>query len=285
MKEVTIISGKGGTGKTSLLAAFAALSDRPVIADCDVDASNMHLILSPKKSSEFPIIGSQKAYIDPLRCTRCMKCQASCRFCAIDEELVVRNELCEGCAVCNYVCPEDAIDMLDFEAGSIVLANTRFGRFSYSKMKSGEEGSGKLVTAVRKQAREVAEKYGSNIILIDGPPGIGCPVIASIIGTNLALIVCEPTLSGLHDLKRVAALAMQMNVPVAVCVNKYDINESISCAIEDYCDMSSIPVLGKVPYDLEFVNAMVRGKCIMETRNDIKGIVAAIWDRAMAILF
>jgi len=284
MKEITIISGKGGTGKTSFIAAFAALSKGSVIADCDVDASNLHIILDPEDVKEEPIIGSFKASIDSKRCDLCGLCREKCRFSAIDEELRIHNELCEGCGVCEFVCPQEAISMNECEAGTLILSNTRFGWLSHVKMKSGEEGSGKLVTAVRKQARAVAGESGAETILVDGPPGIGCPVIASITGSDLAIIVCEPTLSGMHDLKRVNKLASQMKVPVAICINKSDINEEIKRQIEAYCKDMAIPILGEVPYNLDFVTSMVSGKSVVEIDSPIKGHMKGIWSGIIDML-
>jgi len=284
MKEITIVSGKGGTGKTSLLAAFTALSKDTVVADCDVDASNLHLLLEPEIIKERPIIGSLKADLDQEKCIKCDLCRQKCRFNAIDEDINIHPEICEGCGVCEFICPVDAIELVECEAGLLTISKTRFGKFSHVKMYSGEEGSGKLVTAVRKQARDIAESEGMDTILVDGPPGIGCPVIASLTGADLAVIVCETSLSGLHDLKRVNILAEKMDVPVAICINKSDVNNQIKSDIEAYASELSIPVLGEVPYSLDFVDSMLACKSIVEWDTPLRETVIDIWNNIEEML-
>ena len=213
MKELTIISGKGGTGKTSITAALASLVKKTVFADCDVDAADLHLILKPDIKKEMKFHGLKIATFDMNKCTDCKKCYKSCKFGAINEDISLNTELCEGCGVCSYVCPVNAIKMVDRESGFAYISKTRFGPMSHAILKTAEEASGKLVTVVRNNAKKIAEEKKFDLILIDGPPGIGCPVIASITGVDLVLIVTEPTLSGIHDLKRISDVACHFKIP------------------------------------------------------------------------
>jgi len=227
MKQLTVISGKGGTGKTSITAAFASIAKNAVLADCDVDAADLHLILKPiiKKTTDFH--GLNIAYIDKDRCIDCKKCYESCIFDAIDEEINFIRESCEGCSVCEYVCPADAITMKERDSGFAYISDTRFGPMAHAMLKTAEEASGKLVTMVRENAKKIAEEKNKNLIIIDGPPGIGCPVIASITGVDMVLIVTEPTLSAIHDLERILDVSHHFNIPAVVCINKCDVNNSI----------------------------------------------------------
>lgn len=278
MKEIVVISGKGGTGKTSFLASFAALSKNAIIADCDVDASNLHIILDPELIREESVFGSFEAEISKDLCTQCGLCLDACRFAAIDDDFNVAGELCEGCGVCELVCPANAVELNEKSAGMLKLSRSRFGYFSHVKMNSGEEGSGKLVTAVRDQARKIAKQNGIENILIDGPPGIGCPVIASTVNTDLAVIVTEPSLSGMHDLVRVHEMISGIGVPCAICINKYDINPDIANRIESFADSNSIPLVGKVPYSLDFVDSMLKAKSIVELESSpLKDNFKNIW--------
>jgi len=223
MKQLTIISGKGGTGKTSLTAAFASLADA-VLADCDVDASDLHLILKPDIKKKEIFHGMELASVDKSRCIDCKKCYESCRFGAIDEDINIIKESCEGCGVCEYVCPTDAIKMVERDSGYSYISETRFGPMSHAMLMTAEEASGELVAVVRENAKKLAEKYEKELIIIDGPPGIGCPVISSITGVDLVLIVTEPTLSAIHDLERILEVANHFDVPAVEGRNKYDIN-------------------------------------------------------------
>jgi len=219
VKELTVISGKGGTGKTSITAAFAALAKDAVFADCDVDAADLHLILKPSIKKTIKFQGLKIASIDKNICIDCKKCHDSCRFHAIDEDIQLINESCEGCGVCAYVCPVDAVTMVDRDSGYAYRSETRFGPMAHAVLHTAEEASGKLVTVVRNNASDLAKQHKKNLILIDGPPGIGCPLIASISGVNLVLIVTEPTLSAIHDLERILGVAQHFHIPAVVCIS------------------------------------------------------------------
>ncbi len=277
MKQVTVISGKGGTGKTSLIGGFAALAQNAVIADCDVDAPNLHLLLDPKTQEKKKFIGLKEAVIDEEKCIKCKKCYETCKFHAIRENLTVDSLQCEGCGVCAYVCPVDAVTLRKRDSGVVYTGKTRFGPMVHAQLTIGEEASGKLVTMVRNTAKEVAEKTGRDLILIDGSPGIGCPVIASLTGTDLVLIVTEPTLSGIHDLERVYGVAVHFGIPAVVCINKYDINEQNTAKIEQICRGNGIDLVGKVPYDPSFTAAMIGEKTIIEYNNN--ATVRKMWKK------
>ncbi|MBE9541753.1 MAG: 4Fe-4S binding protein [Proteobacteria bacterium] len=263
MKQLTVISGKGGTGKTTITAAFATLSDSHVIADCDVDAADLHLILHPttEKSEEF--YGGKIAVIDSDKCQQCDECIKVCRFDAI-EDYVVDPISCEGCGVCVQACPEGAISMEKHLNGHWFISKTRSGYMTHAKLGIAEENSGKLVTLVRQQAKVIAERENKEYVIIDGPPGIGCPVIAAISGVDLLLAVTEPTLSGIHDLERVVGVAKHFNVPVTVCINKYDINTENTTKIEEFCLKNGLEVAGKVLYDPGVTKAMVNKQSVIE---------------------
>ncbi|WP_461211163.1 ATP-binding protein [Desulfocurvus sp. DL9XJH121] len=264
MKEIVVISGKGGTGKTSVTAALAALGKNQVLADCDVDAADLHLILSPmvEKSEEFT--AGERAAIDPGACTSCGLCAEHCRYGAISEDFRVIGENCEGCGVCAFVCPSGAAAMHPRVCGQWYVSATRFGPMVHARLGIAEENSGKLVTTVRKQARAIAEARGADLILTDGPPGIGCPVIASLGGANLALVVAEPTASALHDLKRVRGLAKHFDIPMMVVINKSGINAQITRDIREFCAAEGVEVAGELPYDPAFTQAQIRAQSVVE---------------------
>jgi MinD superfamily P-loop ATPase len=265
MKEIVIISGKGGTGKTTITAAFASLVESKVMADCDVDASDLHLLLSPEIQHEEDFYSGKTAFIRENDCTRCGKCVEVCQFDAISPDFIVDPIACEGCGVCVYFCPVNAIDFNDNLSGHWFISNTRFGSMVHAKLGIAEENSGKLVTLVRRQAKLLAEKEHLDHIIVDGAPGIGCPVISSITGANAVLVVTEPTLSGLHDLKRVISLAAEhFQIPTFVCINKYDLNEEITDQIEKFCHEMNIGLVGKIPYETIVTDAMVQAKSIVE---------------------
>ena len=279
MKQLTVISGKGGTGKTTIAAALAALAEDVVMADCDVDAADLHLILSPDIVMRFGFIGSKVASIDDVLCTKCGICRYQCRFGAINGEVEIEEFECEGCGVCEYVCPRDAISMVDRQAGEAYISKTRFGPMSHAKLGIGEESSGKLVSVVRDNARKLAQRYGNELLIVDGPPGTGCSVIASITGSDLVLIVTEPSMSGIHDLERVLEVADHFNIPSVVCINKWDINEENSRIIEDYCMAKGIDVIGKLLYGDEPVNAMMQNLTVIEhSDGEFSKGVRKLWD-------
>ena len=264
MKQLTVISGKGGTGKTSITAAFASLAKNAVFADCDVDAADLHLILKPNVKKTMGFHGLKIASLNKKKCTECKECYEHCKFDAIDEDINIIKESCEGCGVCEYVCPVDAIQMVDRDSGFSYISETRFGPMAHAMLKTAEEASGKLVTVVRNNAKTLAEEKKKGLIIVDGPPGIGCPVIASITGVNLVLVVTEPTLSAIHDLERILGVAHHFKIPAVVCINKCDINLDNAEKIECYCKNNNIDVVGKLPYDTVVTEAMINEKNIIE---------------------
>ena len=264
MKQLTVISGKGGTGKTTLTAAFSSLADTPVISDCDCDASDLQLILNPEKIEEDEYIGSATAEKKD-GCTMCGKCKEVCRFDAIDENFEIKEKKCEGCGTCAFVCPENVIEMIDKKTGKIYESKTRFGPMIHAELEIGEEASGKMVTQVRNRAQRIAKD--NNLIIVDGSPGIGCPVIASIKGVDYVLVVAEPTVSGIHDLERVLKVTDHFGIDSSVCINKADINQEKVKEIRELCKNKDIPVLGELPYDNVATKAMIEEKTVIEHSN------------------
>lgn len=280
MKELTIISGKGGTGKTSVVASFAALAQNKVMADADVDAADLHLILSPEIKHEEDFKGGRIAEIDLEVCTECGVCLDYCQFNAIGPGFVVDKIDCEGCGVCVHFCPVEAINFPGNICGRWYISETRYGPMVHARLGIAEENSGLLVSLVRRQAKTLAKDRGLDTIIVDGPPGIGCPVIASIAGTNAVLIVTEPTLSGLHDLERVEKLASHFKIPTLACVNKSDLNEEMSDQIKGYCLQHQIEFLGCIPYDTAVTHAMIEGKSIVEFADgNVSTAVKGIWHK------
>jgi len=280
MKEITIISGKGGTGKTSVVASFAALAKEKVMADADVDAADLHLILAPEIRHEEDFKGGRIAVIDPDRCTECGECLNRCQFNAISPEFVVNKIDCEGCGVCVHFCPVEAIDFPQSVCGKWYVSESRFGPLVHARLGIAEENSGLLVSLVRNQAKVLAEDRGLDTVIVDGPPGIGCPVIASITGTSLVLIVTEPTLSGLHDLERVGGLAAHFKIRTLACINKFDLNEEMSERVADYCGKNGIELVGHIPYDTEVTRAMVAGQSVVEfSKGKVSEAIKDIWHR------
>jgi len=267
MKQLVVISGKGGTGKTTIVAAFAALAQNKVMADCDVDAADLHLILHPKIEKTKGFEGSKVAVKDAERCIKCGACLENCRFDSIDNEFNIDPLRCEGCGVCAYVCPVEAIKLRPRLSGYAYISSTNYGTMVHAALNPGEEASGKLVMLVRQNAGELARIEEKDLIIIDGAPGIGCPVIASITGATAALIVTEPTLSGIHDLERVLGVVRHFRTKAFICINKYDLNEEMTRRIEDYAKREGIEVVGKIPYDDIVTEAMVQGKSIIEYSN------------------
>ena len=284
MKQLVIISGKGGTGKTIISAAIATLAQNKVMADCDVDAANLYLLLQPEIQERQQFSGGEKARIDDEKCTRCRECVDICRFDAIvekeDEEIFIDPISCEGCGVCSYICPADAIKMEKALSGEWYVSKTKYGPFVHAKLGIGEENSGKLVAEVRKKAKEIAEQNNMDFVIIDGPPGIGCPVISSLSGTDLALVVTEPTLTGIHDMERVVQMARHFQTQTACCINKFDINLQNSSQIESWCKKKSIPLLGKIPFDEKVTESMVQGIPLTEyTNNSASKEMKNMWEK------
>lgn len=279
MKEIVVISGKGGTGKTTFTASFAALAEqKAVLADCDVDAADLHLLLHPTIRHREEFRSGKTASIRQDACTHCGKCQAVCRFDAINDVPVIHGFACEGCAVCAHICPEQAIDLRENVCGEWFRSETAYGTMVHARLGVAEENSGKLVAIVRQQAKELAKTQNKSLVLIDGPPGIGCPVISSITGADVVFVVTEPTLSGIHDLRRVTELAAHFSIPTAVCVNKYDINSEMTAEIQKYCLAQDIHFLGKIPYDRAVVQALVEKKPIVTMPDtNIARQLRAIW--------
>lgn len=264
MKEIVIISGKGGTGKTSLTASFGFLAEGNVMADCDVDAADLHILAHPKVWHEEDFSGGLSAVIDPERCTQCGSCREACRFDAITPDHQVDSVACEGCGVCYHVCPENAVELTEPLNGHWFMSETRFGPMVHAALLPGEENSGKLVALVRNQAKVLAEKRDKDLILVDGAPGVGCPVISSVTGADHVLVVTEPSMSGLHDMKRAVELVRGFRIPVSIIVNKHDINPEITDQIEALAGSLGIDVLGKILYDPSVVKEMVHKRCVVE---------------------
>ena len=265
--EIVVLSGKGGTGKTSITAAFASLAQNTVFTDCDVDAADLHLLLSPDVYQRENFSSGAKAAVNNDKCTVCGLCKDLCRFDAIiiiDNEIHIDEFACEGCGLCSIACPVGAITIENYEKNHIYFADTRFGPMVYGKLGIAEENSGKLVSKIRQYAKNTALELHSEMIITDGPPGIGCPVISSVTGADLVVAVTEPTLSGWHDLERLINLIGQFHTPVKVIINKYDLNEDMCSVIENKLDNMKIEVLGKIPYDNSIVNALLAGKTINE---------------------
>jgi MinD superfamily P-loop ATPase len=278
LKEITILSGKGGTGKTTITASFAVLAQNTVTADCDVDAPDLHILLHPKPFETQDFFGPKIAKIDKKLCVNCGLCQDSCKYGAI-KDFQINPIHCEGCGVCEVVCPEKAISLQDRVSGQAFLSKNKYGFMSHALLNPGGANSGKLVTLVRNNAKKIATNYKSDLIIVDGSPGIGCPVIASIAGVNFAVLVAEPTLSGIHDLKRVLQLLSHFKVPALVCINKYDLNPDNTRKIEDFCSKNNIELIGKISFNTLVTKAMVAGTPVVEyaPKSMISNSIKQIW--------
>jgi MinD superfamily P-loop ATPase len=284
MKEVVVLSGKGGTGKTSVVGSLAALSRGKVLADCDVDAADLHLLLKPRVKKETEFWSGQVACIDEERCTQCGLCQELCRFDAI-KDLKVDPVSCEGCSFCFHICPAEAITMEENLSGYWFISDTRYGPLVHARLGIAQENSGKLVAQVRQQAKQIAEERNLDYIISDGPPGIGCPVISSLSGANLALLVTEPTLSGIHDLERVLGVCRHFGIMAIVCINKYDLNEENTRQIESYCLSQEIRVAARIPFDNAVTEAMVRGVPVVEySDGKVSREIEKLWGAISQIL-
>ena len=288
MKELVIVSGKGGTGKTSVVASFAALAKKAVLADCDVDAADLHLVLEPTILTREDFSGGSCATIKVQDCTACGKCQDVCRFDAIScngpgnegvgKTYLVDPIACEGCGVCALSCPAEAIVFEPVVNGQWFVSDTRHGPMVHAKLGIAEENSGKLVSLVRNQARKIAEDKGLSLVIIDGSPGIGCPVIASITGADLVLVVTEPTLSAQHDLQRVLELTHHFGIRSLVCVNKWDLNEDLTSRIEDRARQGGAVIAGRIRYDRAVTQAQIQKISVVEySKNSVAADIRNLW--------
>ena len=284
MKEIVILSGKGGTGKTSIVGSLAALAKGKVLADCDVDAADLHLLLSPSERQKSEFWSGQVAYVDEAKCTECGLCQELCRFNAI-KDFRIDPVSCEGCGFCSHICPVEAVTMKENMSGYWFVSDTRYGPLVHARLGIAQENSGKLVAVVRQQAKQIAENEGKELIISDGPPGIGCPVISSLSGTTLALLVTEPTLSGMHDLERVLGVCHHFGVLALVCINKYDLNEENTRHIESNCLSQGIEIAGMIPFDNVVTESIVQGVPVVEYSNGkVTKEIERMWHTLSAML-
>jgi MinD superfamily P-loop ATPase len=289
VKEIVIISGKGGTGKTSLTGSLVQCAQNVVIGDCDVDAADLHLLLAPQLRKEEPFISGHEAIVDSERCIACGRCEQFCRFDAIEQiedgTFAVKEISCEGCGVCVEFCPVKAIDFPASNCGDWFISSTNWGDMVHARLKAGAENSGKLVSLVRSEAKRLVAENGGDWIVLDGPPGIGCPVISSVTGVDIAVIVTEPTLSGKHDLQRVLKLAKQFGVTPAIVINKSDLNSGITEEIEQLAEIESVKVVGKIPYSSLFTEAQSAGKTVVEFAPESREVqeIKSIWNELSSL--
>ena len=280
MKQIVVISGKGGTGKTILTGSFAALSKNKVMVDCDVDAADLHLLLNPTIKEKHEFRSGKTARIDKKACQKCGKCIVACRFNAISQNFVVDPVSCEGCCLCYHVCPAGAITLEENLSGEWYISQTKYGPFVHAKLGIAEENSGKLVTKVKQAAKEIAQENKSEYIIVDGPPGIGCPVIASLSDADLALIVTEPTLSGIHDMQRILDVAGHFKITSKVVINKYDLNAKNTEDIKLICKERNVDVVGKIPFSKDVSKSVVNSIPIVEyAKGDVSLEIISIWDK------
>lgn len=280
MKQIVVISGKGGTGKTVVTGSLASLAKNKVMVDCDVDAADLHLLLHPDIRERHEFRSGQSAVIDKRLCKECGKCAPLCRFAAIRPDFTIEHFSCEGCGLCARICPYGAIRMDENVAGEWFISDTKYGPFVHAKLGIAEENSGKLVAKIRQVAKELAEREGLEYVIIDGPPGIGCPVIASLSGIDCALIVTEPTLSGLHDAARVIGVAGHFNIPVKLIVNKHDLNPAMTVRIEEFARRSRVTLIGKIAFSETVVKAVVEGKTVIDyPHSPVGDELRSIWEK------
>jgi MinD superfamily P-loop ATPase len=264
VKRLLVVSGKGGTGKTTVMSSLAALANRPVLADCDVDAPDLHLLLQPRVEETREYHGLKSPSVNDALCTLCGECREVCRFGAISAEIVVDGTSCEGCSACAIVCPEGAVTMMETVTGEVYSSTTRLGPMAHARLKAGEEASGKLVMEVRGLADDLAIEDGRDLVLIDGPPGIGCPAISALSGVDALLIVAEPTLSGKQGLTRVVELAEHFDIPAVATVNRVDLNPEVTKMIEAWCGERGVRMMQGLPYDEAATGAMIAGRTVVE---------------------
>ncbi len=288
MKEIVVISGKGGTGKTFFTGCLAIYLKNKVIVDCDVDAANLHLILKPKVKEEYEFWSGKIASIDEEKCTSCGSCKEVCKFSAIEEReggFYIDHLSCEGCTICSYVCPSEAIILKDRLCGHYYISETEEGPFVHARLGIAQENSGKLVTKLREIAKNIAKKEEKEYIVIDGPPGVGCPVMASITGVNLAVVVTEPTLSGLHDLERVLKICQHFKVPAKVIINKFDLNEKLASEIESKIPDLGGEFLGKIPFSQDIAESIRQGVPFLKfSKNSISQTILSICEKVRKYL-
>ena len=285
MKELVVISGKGGTGKTSMVGSLAALSSDKVLVDCDVDAADLHLIIDNNVIQKEDFIGGKQAFIDDEKCTNCGICQDYCRFDAIkstnkegEEKYWIDPYACDGCGVCVRHCPENAIEFNDVISGEWYLSDSPHGSFVHAKLGIAQANSGKLVSLLRREAKLIAEEKKAELIIVDGPPGIGCPVIASITGASYILIVTEPSMSAIHDMERILQLVTHFGIITGICINKFDINPELTTRIEKFADEKNVKILGRIPFDASVINAQIAGTSIVDYEtNQVSESIKKLW--------
>ncbi len=285
MKEITILSGKGGAGKTTVSAALASLAGNAVFCDSDVDAADLHLIFQPLIKEYNTFNSGNKAVIQPEKCINCGLCAESCRFDAIKKNSVGQYEInqfqCEGCRLCERICPENSITITENNNNNWYISDTRFGTLIHARMAPGAENSGRLVTQIREKAKEIAQQTEAEFIISDGPPGIGCSAISSITGTNLVLLVIEPTLSGFHDAKRLVELIENFKIPILAVINKFDLNTKVAQNVINFLVKKKIKLIGKINFDKKIVESMINGQTIIEFSPEsiISKEIYYIWDK------
>jgi len=288
MKEIVVISGKGGTGKTVITASMASLAKNKVMADCDVDASNLYLLLHPEIKETHQFYAGTIPNMNVEICTNCGRCQEVCRFDAIktvNGQVTIDLVSCEGCGLCSRVCPVQAIKMEENHCGEWYVSKTKYGPLVHARLGIAEENSGKLVTLVRQNAQTIAEKNHLSLIIVDGPPGIGCPLIATLTGADLAVIVTEPTLSGLHDLQRVIKVGKHFGIAMTVVINKFNINLKNSLMIEKWCGEHNITVIAKIHFDNVITEAMVNGLPVVEYgKNSMTQEIKDLWEKLSQLI-
>lgn len=282
MKEIVVVSGKGGTGKTVITGSLAVLAQSKVMVDCDVDAPDLWFLLHPRVKERYRFRGGKVGIIDPEKCTQCGKCKELCRFGAIHQiakTYIIDSLSCEGCGVCTIVCPEKAVSLKREERGEYFFSETNYGPFIHARLGIAQENSGKLVTQVKNKAREIARKKKIKYIIVDGPPGTGCPVISSLTGADTALIVTEPTLSGIHDMERVIQVAFHFGIKVFLCINKFDLNRENTKSIEELSSRKGIPVIGKIPFEERVIESVVKGFPLVEyIKGEIAKVIKEMWE-------
>lgn len=288
MRELVILSGKGGTGKTTVAASFAHLAERKVMVDADVDAANLELVLSPQVREKHEFRGGKLAIVEPALCTACGRCAEVCRFQAVqegDDGYLIDPLACEGCAVCYYECPSEAIRLEEPLSGHWFISDTPYGPLVHAQLRPAEENSGLLVTQVKEEARRLAREQAFDYLIVDGPPGIGCPVIASIAGADLVLLVTEPTVAGVHDLERILSTTAHFGVPALVCINKYDLNPEMSQNLAEDCAARGIPLVGHIPFDKAVTEAMVQGRSVVSySQGPVSQAIERLWKETKRFL-